>query len=66
MRNAETITAKLTTDGSLDGSGAGDHDEPYRFGRRPRTDAPFPFTFRQYARLLVVRSRHQACATSWS
>jgi hypothetical protein len=45
--------------GSLDGSGAGDHDEPYRFGRRPNARAPFPFTERQYARLLVFRSRHQ-------
>ena len=43
--------------GSLDSSGAGDHDEPYRFGRRPSARAPFPFTERQYARLLVFRSR---------
>ena len=43
--------------GSLDGSGAGDHDEAYRFGRRPSTGVPFPFTERQYARLLVFRSR---------
>ena len=43
--------------GSLDRSGAGDHDEPYRFGRRPSARAPFPFTERQYARLLVFRSR---------
>jgi len=41
----------------LDGPGAGDHDEPYQFGRRPRASAPFPFTERQYARLLVFRSR---------
>jgi hypothetical protein len=41
----------------LDGPGAGDHDEPYRFGRRPRACAPFPFTERQYARLLVLRGR---------
>ncbi len=40
----------------LDGPGAGDHDEPYRFGRRPRASAPFPFTERQFARLLVFRS----------
>ena len=43
--------------GSLDGSGAGDHDKPYRWGRRPRASAPFPFTERQYARLLVFRGR---------
>jgi hypothetical protein len=41
----------------FDGPGAGDHDEPYRFGRRPNARAPFPFTERQYARLLVFRSR---------
>jgi len=43
--------------GTRDGSGAGDCDEPYRFGRRPSAIAPFPFTERQYARLLVFRSR---------
>jgi len=45
--------------GSLDGEGAGDHDRPYRFGWRPRTSQPFPFSTRQYARLLVVRGRFQ-------
>jgi hypothetical protein len=43
--------------GTHDGSGAGDCDEPYRFGRRPSASAPFPFTERQYARLLLLRSR---------
>jgi hypothetical protein len=43
--------------GSLDGEGASDHDQPYRFGWRPRASAPYPFTTRQYARLLVLRSR---------
>jgi len=43
--------------GSLDGDGKGDHDQPYRFGRRPRASEPFPFSTRQYARLLVFRSR---------
>jgi hypothetical protein len=33
------------------------HDEPYRFGRRPTVRAPFPFTERQFARLLIVRGR---------
>ncbi len=45
--------------GSLDGSGAGDHDLVFHFGRRPSTVAPYPFSTRQYARLLVLRSRHQ-------
>jgi len=38
-----------------------DYDEPYRFGRKPTVQAPFPFTERQFARLLVLRSRLQ-CA----
>jgi hypothetical protein len=33
------------------------YDEPYRFDRRPTTRAPFPFTERQFARLLIVRGR---------
>ena len=43
--------------GSKDGSGASDHDQPYVFGRRPRAVAPWPFTERQFARLLLVRGR---------
>jgi hypothetical protein len=43
--------------GSLDGDGAGDHDQPYRFGWRPRASVPYPFNTRQYARLLILRSR---------
>jgi hypothetical protein len=45
--------------GSLDGTGCGDHDLPYRFGRRPRAIAPYPFSTSQYARLLIVRGRLQ-------
>jgi hypothetical protein len=37
--------------------GAGDHDEEYRFGRRPNARAPYPFTERQFARLLILRGR---------
>ena len=43
--------------GSKDGSGAADNDQPYTFGRRPRAEAPWPFTERQYAHLLVLRGR---------
>jgi hypothetical protein len=39
--------------------GAGDHDQPYRFGWRPRSSEPYPFNTRQYARLLIFRSRVQ-------
>jgi hypothetical protein len=45
--------------GSLDGLGAGDHDQPYRFGWRPRSSVPYPFSTRQFSRLLVLRSRVQ-------
>jgi len=48
--------------GSKDGSGAGDHDQPYQFGRRPRAVAPWPFTERQYAHLLLLRGRVQDAA----
>jgi hypothetical protein len=53
----ETVTPIL---GTKDGNTAADHDEPYRFGRRPNARAPYPFTERQYARLLILRSRVQA------
>jgi hypothetical protein len=57
--------------GSLDGDGAGDHDQAYRFGPtsrawrpasgalgwRPRASAPYPFNTRQFIRLLVMRGR---------
>ena len=36
------------------------YDEAYRFGRRPTVRAPFPFTEREFARLLVTRGRIQA------
>lgn len=45
---------------SLDGNGAGDHDQIYVFGR-PSTIAPFPFSTRQFARLLILKSRIEGC-----
>jgi hypothetical protein len=50
----------LSAPGCLDGSGAGDHDVPYVFGRLPRAVAPFPFSTREFARLLVLRGRARA------
>jgi hypothetical protein len=47
-------------DGTLDGLGAGDRDQPYHFGRRLSSTAPYPFSTRQFAHLLMVRSRVQA------
>jgi len=46
--------------GSRDGSGSDDCDMPFKFGRRPRAVAPYPFSTHQYARLLVLRSRVEA------
>jgi hypothetical protein len=46
--------AKATGE-SQDGDGAGDHDVPYKFGWSPRSSATYPFSMRQYARLLVLR-----------
>ena len=43
--------------GTKDGTGASDNDQSYVFGRRPRAIAPWPFTERQYMRLLVLRGR---------
>ena len=51
--------------GSSDGQGAGDHDQPYRFGLRPRVESPFPFNTRQFARLLVLRSRLREADVEW-
>jgi len=53
---SQSISA-VDSSGSQDGQGAGDHDQPYRFGWRPRSTAPYQFNTRQYARLLVLRSR---------
>jgi hypothetical protein len=43
-----------------------DHDEPYRFGRQPTVRAPFPFTERQFARLLIARGRLREAGASAS
>ena len=49
---------------SRDGVGAGDHDQPYRFGGKPRASVPLSacplqrgFNTCQYGRLLVLRGR---------
>ena len=45
--------------GSKDGDTAADNDQPYRFGRRPNARAPWPFTERQFARLLIARGKYR-------
>jgi hypothetical protein len=54
------VRSYLPAGESLDGNGAADHDSPYTFGSSPRALAPFPFSTRQFARLLILRGRLQA------
>ncbi len=44
-----------STDGSKDGTGAGDHDQPYQFGHEATAGRPYPFSGMEFARLLIVR-----------
>ena len=46
--------------GTKDGVGAADNDTPFRFGRRPCVNAPFPFSTLEFARLLILRSQTEA------
>lgn len=55
--------AGLASCGTKDGSTAADNDQPYRYGLRPTAKAPFPFTERQFARLLILRGRVQDTAS---
>jgi hypothetical protein len=45
------------TTGTKDGTGYADHDQPYRWGRTPTVHWPFPFTPRQFANLLILKSK---------
>ncbi len=45
-----------TPSGTRDGAGAADHDQPFVFGARLTTRNAFPFSPRQFARLLCLRS----------
>jgi hypothetical protein len=54
----EMFTQPIPTVGTLDGNGASDRDQPYPLaGWRARVAAPYPFSTRQFARLLILRSR---------
>jgi hypothetical protein len=57
MKSDQQLNASAPVVGTRDGTGAGDDDQPYQFGWRPRANAPYPFNTRQYSRLLVLRSR---------
>jgi hypothetical protein len=58
-RTPVSRTPIASTIGTRDGAGAADHDQPYRFGWRPTGSVPYPFSTRQYLRLLVLRGRVQ-------
>lgn len=60
ISQSESQQSTSNSVGTLDGEGAGDHDLPYRFGRRPTVAQPCPFSTREFARLLVLRSRVQS------
>jgi hypothetical protein len=51
MNTGSEVTAAVgpIISGSLDGVGAGDNNTEYRFGRRPSSIAPFPFTRCEFA-----------------
>jgi len=61
----QSLSSSDAIAGTFAGTGAGDHDQPYVFGRCPRTNATGPFTTRQYLHLLILRSRVEAglCGT---
>jgi hypothetical protein len=50
----------VSSAGTRDGAGAGDCDVPFRFGRPISSTMPFPFSTREFSRLLILRSRVQA------
>jgi hypothetical protein len=41
-----------------------DYDESYQFGRRPNVRAPWPFTERQFARLLIARGKYRMSSST--
>ncbi|HEY7063343.1 MAG TPA: hypothetical protein VII06_17830 [Chloroflexota bacterium] len=59
METTIKSTTTTTATGSLDGLGAADHDVPFEFGCRPSSRWTYPFTARQYCRLLMLRGRLQ-------
>ena len=58
-----SATSNCTSATAFDGGDS--YDEPYRFGRKPTVRAPFPFTEREFARLLIVRGRIGALSGTW-
>jgi hypothetical protein len=65
MKSVQPELAELRL-GTWDGQGAGDHNQAYRFGFRPRAENPFSFNTRQYARLLILRSGAREKDTEWT
>jgi hypothetical protein len=57
----DAINPTSTTSGAE--SPSVDYDESYQFGRRPNVQAPWPFTERQFARLLIARGKYRMSAS---
>jgi hypothetical protein len=57
--DTDTTVEECPEYGTKDGTGAGDRDQPYVFGRKPRVVAPFPFTSLEFGRLLLLRGQVQ-------
>jgi hypothetical protein len=51
--------SEMAETGTKDGQTAADNDQPYKFGQRATSKSPYPFNERQFARLLIMRSRLQ-------
>ncbi len=54
--NGPNIEQQVSETRDWQGS-VGDHDLPFVFGRVPQALSPFPFSTRQLARLMLLRSR---------
>ena len=67
QHRGKEVAMDATRDVSSDVSSiinAASYDESYRFGRQPTARVPFPFTERQFARLLIARGRVQAAPSA--
>lgn len=58
-QTVSTSNQNPQTPGTKDGAGYGDNDKPYTFGRRISVGCYFPFTEREFARLMLLRIRVQ-------
>jgi hypothetical protein len=59
IEHTSSTSSDTASSATTDGTSTAAYDMPYRFGRRPSARATFPFTERQFGRLLIVRGRVQ-------